>query len=96
MNPFDYLIPGTVVIVFLVFPAVMMYRAGRPTESEQRAYNYGYEDGDLGAVMLDLENPTLHEIYLEGYIDGSRGRTRRADAEKLEKRAAQGPARTES
>lgn len=77
-----------IVIALAVVAAVVIFTvwANRPTKTDTAVYDLGYSDGADGREPEQFEHPWNTRIYREAYEDGSRGRTRRADAETLRKR----------
>lgn len=60
--------------------------AHRPTATDKAVYELGFNDGAEGRTPEKFDHPHNATTYREGYADGSRGRTRRADTEKLQRR----------
>lgn len=73
------------IAISIGIPAFIVWRS-RPTKTDLAVWELGFNDGAEGRTPEKWDHPHNARTYLEAYEDGSRGRTRRADAEKIRNR----------
>lgn len=76
----------TIALALIAGVTALTFWCNRPTETDKAIYTLGFNDGADGRDMETFDHPHNQSIYREAYRDGSRGRTRRADAERLSER----------
>lgn len=90
MNTMDYVLAPMIAVALIVGIGVIVFWANKPTKTDEAVYELGFNDGAEGREPEQWDHPRNRETYREGYADGSRGRNRRADAERLQKRLGTG------